>query len=206
MPIQLGLGFGKGRRVITRGFALPTGAYSETLTRALAKHQRWVDRRAQATGAPECGLRGDPVAHVRQIDRPRDQYVSSSSFFFSQAPHGQGHVARTRSLMPWAPRHACPHLRCPHLLAPGQPCPDHPRPRRYPSAWAAYARAWLRRFPTCGMRQDGQLYAQHSRCVRRGALVPAQVVDHIRSLVAGGSLFDPANHQSLCRGCNVAKG
>jgi len=37
-PQQLGLGWGKGRRVIK------TTVAGETLTRALERHQRWVDR------------------------------------------------------------------------------------------------------------------------------------------------------------------
>jgi len=54
--MQLGLGFGKGRRVIkpayTRGFAMARLSYSERLQRALAKQQRWVDRNAP-TAVPE---------------------------------------------------------------------------------------------------------------------------------------------------------
>jgi len=49
--MQLGLGFGKGRRVIikpayTRGFAIARLSYTERLQRALAKQQRWVDTHA----------------------------------------------------------------------------------------------------------------------------------------------------------------
>lgn len=112
--------------------------------------------------------------------------------------------------MVMAPARPCVHPRCPRLLVSGAPCPDHPRPsaraRGYTSAWSAYARAWLVRFPWCGQRQDGHRYAQHSACVRRGLTVQAHVVDHIRSIVAGGAVFDPANHQSLCRACNTRKG
>jgi 5-methylcytosine-specific restriction endonuclease McrA len=55
------------------------------------------------------------------------------------------------------------------------------------------------------MRQDGQLYRADSQCVRRGLQTKARLVDHIRSIAAGGAVFDPANHQSLCRSCNTRK-
>jgi 5-methylcytosine-specific restriction endonuclease McrA len=56
------------------------------------------------------------------------------------------------------------------------------------------------------MRMDGQFYSEHSFCVQHGERVAAKVVDHIRSIVSGGNVFDPHNHQSLCRSCNVRKG
>ena len=112
--------------------------------------------------------------------------------------------------MALAPHRPCATPRCPRLIGPGEACPDHPRPsarqRGYDHEWARYARRWLARFPYCGQRRDGLLYDQHSACVRRGLKVKARVVDHIRSIVGGGSVMDPANHQSLCRGCNVRKG
>ncbi len=108
--------------------------------------------------------------------------------------------------MAHAPPHGCAQPRCPRLIPHGQQCPDHPRRQGYTWEWKTYAKAWLRRFPTCGMRQDGQLHATHSACVRRGEQAPAHVVDHIVSLVAGGALMDPRNHQSLCRSCNRRKG
>jgi 5-methylcytosine-specific restriction endonuclease McrA len=92
----------------------------------------------------------------------------------------------------------------------GGRCPDHQRAsaheRGYSSEWTVYARDWLVRFPWCGLRIDGQFHGQHSACARRGARVPARVVDHIVSLASGGAVFDEANHQSLCRSCNVVKG
>lgn len=112
--------------------------------------------------------------------------------------------------MALAPRRPCTHPRCPQLLEAGESCPDHPRAtareRGYSSRWDTYARDWLLRYPWCGMRQDGQLHAEHSACARRGDKVPARVVDHIRSMVSGGDVFDPANHQSLCVACNTKKG
>jgi 5-methylcytosine-specific restriction enzyme A len=115
--------------------------------------------------------------------------------------------------MPNAPLRACPGCRR-RLSGPG-PCArcrrqrdaqrGTARDRGYDAGWATYSRAWLARFPWCGQRRDGQLYAEHSRCVRRGARTRAAVTDHIVRLRDGGARLDPANHQSLCRGCNVAK-
>jgi 5-methylcytosine-specific restriction endonuclease McrA len=72
-------------------------------------------------------------------------------------------------------------------------------------AEARYSRAWLQTFPWCGQQQDGQLHSTHSRCVQRGLRTRATVTDHIRALRDGGARDDPANHQSLCTACNVAK-
>jgi len=109
--------------------------------------------------------------------------------------------------MPVAPPRPCP--RCGRRVLGGGRCRLHQRPsaqaRGYTHAWADYARAWLVRFPWCGQRHDGQLHAEHSGCARRGQQVRARVVDHIRSIVDGGALLDPSNHQSLCYGCNNRK-
>jgi 5-methylcytosine-specific restriction endonuclease McrA len=67
------------------------------------------------------------------------------------------------------------------------------------------SRAWLRRFPWCGQRGDGRLHTEHSRCAQRGERRRAAVTDHIVALREGGERLDPANFQSLCRGCNAAK-
>jgi len=87
---------------------------------------------------------------------------------------------------------------------------DQARPsaaaRGYGPEWSRLARDWLRHFPWCGQRIDGQLHAEHSRCVQRGDRVRAQCVDHIIGIGDGGAIFDLANLQSLCTSCNVAKG
>jgi 5-methylcytosine-specific restriction endonuclease McrA len=108
-----------------------------------------------------------------------------------------------------------PHC-CKKIESPAKHCPLHTRQRDarrgnaiargYDSTWMKYSRAWLRKFPYCGMRIDGQLHAEHSRCVQRGVRQRAEVTDHIRSIRHGGSRFDPNNHQSLSNACNVAKG
>lgn len=95
--------------------------------------------------------------------------------------------------------------RCPRCAPRAERERGSARARGYDDEWAIYSKAWLARFPWCGMRLDGQLHADHSRCVQRGERVRAQVTDHIIAIRAGGSRFDQRNHQSLCRGCNAAK-
>jgi 5-methylcytosine-specific restriction protein A len=109
-----------------------------------------------------------------------------------------------------APPRPCSKPKCRAKATYKGRCADHQRPssfdRGYTKAWAEYSKAWLARFPLCGMRGDGQRHAEHSRCARRGLQTRATVVDHIRSLAFGGSLMDPSNHESLCTACNTAKG
>lgn len=77
--------------------------------------------------------------------------------------------------------------------------------RGYTYRWSQYSQAWLRKYPLCGMRQDRQLCAEHSRCVQAGRTVQAECTDHIRAVAQGGEFWDPDNHQSLCLTCNTAK-
>ena len=112
--------------------------------------------------------------------------------------------------MTLAPRTPCSRVPCQRLAVKDGRCAAHQRrsatARGYTPEWTAYARAWLARFPWCGMRQDGRFYLSDSQCARRGLRTKARVVDHIRSLAAGGALMDPSNHQSLCVACNTRKG
>ena len=112
--------------------------------------------------------------------------------------------------MAFAPPRPCTHPHCPSLATVRGRCAAHQRPsayqRGYLTGWAAYAKDWLARFPWCGQRSDGLFYQEHSVCAQRQLHVKARVVDHIRSLAAGGSLMDPHNHQSLCVSCNTKKG
>ena len=111
------------------------------------------------------------------------------------------------------PLHTC--SRCGQVTGGRGPCArcvkrrDAARPtarqRGYDDAWAAYSRAWLARYPWCGQRRDGRLYADDSRCVQEARRVRADCTDHIRAQAAGGARMDPANHQSLCRSCNARK-
>jgi len=108
--------------------------------------------------------------------------------------------------MPTAPRRPC--AICGRLITTGNRCARHRRPtaavRGYDREWAALARGWLRQYPWCGQRVDGELHGDHSECARRGLQVPARVVDHIRPLPAGPRL-DVFNLQSLCYRCNRRK-
>jgi 5-methylcytosine-specific restriction endonuclease McrA len=109
----------------------------------------------------------------------------------------------------------CPYPHCRRLTT-GGACRLHrrardrargtARARGYDADWQALSRDWLRRFPWCGQRADGRLYAEHSRCVRRGRRTLAAVTDHIVSLRDGGARLDRGNLQSLCVSCNTRKG
>lgn len=112
------------------------------------------------------------------------------------------------------PPHPCPRPHCgrvtrARVCGPCRRKEDQARgtaaARGYDRTWATVSADWLRRHPWCGQRMDGQLHAEHSRCVQRGERRRATVTDHIVSLRDGGARLDPRNFQSLCRGCNVAK-
>lgn len=114
--------------------------------------------------------------------------------------------------MTTAPPHYCPQRGCRRLVIGRGYCPEHQRARDqargsrgYDVAWATFSKAWLQRFPYCGQRFDGWLHADHSRCWQRGERNRADVTDHIVALVDGGTTCDPANAQSLCTSCNLAK-
>lgn len=115
----------------------------------------------------------------------------------------------------YTPTRPCSHPGCTRLVAGGGRCRAHARAidqargsataRGYDRAWAEFSRAWLAAFPYCGMRADGWLHPEHSRCWSRGELVRAHVTDHIVALVDGGAHCVPSNSQSLCTSCNIAK-
>ena len=113
------------------------------------------------------------------------------------------------------PPHPCPapHCgrltrrrgRCGQCVAKSEQARGTATARGYGAQWSEYSRAWLARFPFCGMRNDGAFHVEHSYCARLGRRVRAEVTDHIRSMKRGGARFDPTNHQSLCRACNSRK-
>jgi 5-methylcytosine-specific restriction endonuclease McrA len=72
--------------------------------------------------------------------------------------------------------------------------------------WTRYSVSWLRQHPLCGETGDGTLDARLSACAAAGQTRPAEVVDHVYPVSKGGSMWDPANHCSLCRRCNSVKG
>jgi 5-methylcytosine-specific restriction enzyme A len=117
--------------------------------------------------------------------------------------------------VPNAPLRPCAEPGCGSLVPKGR-CPEHARTkdkargtaqqRGYDYAWAQYSINWRQQHPMCGERMDGMIYTEHSECARENIVSPAEVVDHIVPMSRGGSKWDPANHQSLCRSCNTAKG
>lgn len=116
--------------------------------------------------------------------------------------------------MPMAPLRPCTQAGCPALVAHGR-CAAHARihdrlrgaahQRGYTYRWAQHSRAWLARFPLCGMRADGLLHTEHSRCAQEGRVTAAECTDHIVAPKHGGDFWDPQNHQSLCLPCNTRK-
>lgn len=122
--------------------------------------------------------------------------------------------------MPVASLRPCSVPRCPTLVRGGGRCAHHAKAqqqrgdrlrgtaqeRGYDSTWAAFSKQWRQRYPLCGMRSDGALHAQHSRCVQQGQENPHDLVtDHIQPMADGGEKYDEANLQTLCRACNSAK-
>ena len=109
----------------------------------------------------------------------------------------------------------CAHPTCSTLVHKGR-CAVHARvldrargtaqARGYDAAWATYSKHFRAKYPICGMRTDGQLHAEHSRCVQEGRTTAAECVDHIQPMSRGGDKWSPLNHQSLCTRCNRVKG
>ena len=65
--------------------------------------------------------------------------------------------------------------------------------RGYDARWARYARRYLRQHPLCAV------------CQADGYTEAAVLVDHIRPLALGGSMWEPDNHQGLCVPCHARK-
>lgn len=68
-----------------------------------------------------------------------------------------------------------------------------PTARGYSSKWANYSTHYLHQHPLC------------VACRADGLVVSATLVDHIVPLALGGSMWDPKNHQGLCRSCHATK-
>lgn len=118
--------------------------------------------------------------------------------------------------MALAPRRPCARCgrlvrgRCPTCKLRRDRANDQARPsasaRGYDAKWASFSKQWLERYPWCGQRIDGARYAADSECTARGERNPAECVDHIEALAAGGRLYEGINLQSLCGACNRRKG
>jgi|SRR6185503_1802267 len=66
--------------------------------------------------------------------------------------------------------------------------------RGYSSAWRRYARTFLATHPLCAV------------CLTHGLTKPSTLVDHIAPFKGDERLlWDPNNHQALCRSCHAIK-
>lgn len=99
--------------------------------------------------------------------------------------------------MPEAPPTRCSEPGCYELTTAGR-CEEHKR-----KAWANRSKAWgsgsTRKWREARRRQ----LVHEPDCRRCGAR--ATQVDHIVPLSEGGSMWDPANWQSLCESCHDVK-
>lgn len=111
----------------------------------------------------------------------------------------------------------CATPRCPTLVRAGH-CAHHAQvndlrrgnanQRGYTYRWSQFSKGWLCRFPICGMRADGALHAEHSKCVQQGRTVAAECTDHIDGHARPDdreTFFDEDRLQSLCSNCNRIK-
>jgi len=126
------------------------------------------------------------------------------------------HAARAYSTpMPMMPPRRCPGCR---QLVTGRRCQtcvkraDQRRgtaqERGYTSTWATFSKRWREQCPLCGMRADGQLHIEHSKCLQQGLERPAECVDHIDGHDRADdrqTWYDATRLQSLCLDCNRAK-
>ena len=77
--------------------------------------------------------------------------------------------------------------------------------RGYGYRWQRYRAQFLIKWPLCGDRIAGPS-ADHSRCVAQGRSEAATIVDHITPHLGNYVLmWDPGNHQGLCKGCHDRK-
>ena len=107
--------------------------------------------------------------------------------------------------MPSGPRRPCRSYACAALVTSGY-CPEHQplqsqvdakyrgsaQARGYDSRWRKLRDWVIAREPVCRL------------CAQAGRVRPADLVDHIRPLAAGGT-HHPTNLQPLCRRCHAAK-
>ena len=112
-------------------------------------------------------------------------------------------------IMPYKPRKPCSHPGCSEVTNhPSGYCFLHTKLRQkqidadrgtsnqrgYNYRWQKYRRSYLIEHPLC------------QRCLERGRIVEATVVDHIVPHRGGQELFwDSNNHQALCKKCHDEK-
>lgn len=113
--------------------------------------------------------------------------------------------------MPSAPLQPCARPGCPFLASIGRHCAEHARAenvrkkqydkqrgssakRGYGRKWQNYRKTYLAKHPLC------------VRCKKKGRVMPATVVDHIKPHKSDYKLFwQASNHQSMCKRCHDIK-
>lgn len=109
----------------------------------------------------------------------------------------------------------CAHQGCPELTE-HRYCPAHSRQvdlrrgsrqsRGYGRQWELSSQAFLREFPLCGMRPNGQRPVM-SRCFDNGWITVAFQTDHVVPHKGDQRLFwdRDGNWQALCQSCGAIK-
>jgi 5-methylcytosine-specific restriction protein A len=84
--------------------------------------------------------------------------------------------------------------------------------RGYDGRWRIYRRAFLAKYPLCGMRSAeadrriAHMGVEWSECKRAGLVRAAEQVDHLEPHRGNQGLFwDGGNHQALCQHCSNRK-
>lgn len=107
--------------------------------------------------------------------------------------------------MPTSPLSRCAEPGCTELVTRGR-CQAHKPASRGPAEVRTRYRGndWWGQGSTHRWRKVRAVQlAHHPNCAHCGS--PAEVVDHIIPRSLGGSMYDPANHQSLCQPCHDLK-
>lgn len=94
--------------------------------------------------------------------------------------------------MPTAPPRACPRCRRIKCDCVSDPARAKTAARGYDAEWNRISKRKREAEPWCAV------------CLREGIYTPAQAVDHIVPMWAGGT-HDDVNLQSICNDCNAKK-
>lgn len=113
--------------------------------------------------------------------------------------------------MPFAPLQPCARPGCSFLATDGRYCAKHAKienarkkqydrqrgssaKRGYGRKWQNYRKTYLAEHPLC------------VHCKKKGRVMPATVVDHIKPHHGDYDLFwEPGNHQAICKRCHDIK-
>ena len=99
-----------------------------------------------------------------------------------------------------------PKGRCPACARQKERYRGSRHERGYTNAWAKRSKAFLLRYPYCGMRPDNQVPVM-SRCYDEGRVTLATQTDHVIPHKGNTKLFNDleANGQALCAACGGRK-